>query len=160
SSNAQLHLESYASPQNLYDLLSIITMWTDNNIFFKSFKALITLDVNNGTVPSAIPNLEKISQIVAFQPNQYKTTASCFSTGLCLLCRISLKISCDEEISTTFQSQLEINPIATTSSTNAFDENRSTISSNKQKNITSKSSTTRVVESKHINSPGEELMTR
>ncbi|KAF0507598.1 hypothetical protein F8M41_018979 [Gigaspora margarita] len=83
--------------------------------------------------------------------------------------------SSDEEISFTFQSQLEINPIATTSSTNAFDGNRSTISSKgKQRNITPKSSTTRVVENKRnvinpnlslplpqdTNSPGEELITR
>ncbi|CAG8671951.1 5496_t:CDS:2 [Gigaspora margarita] len=88
--------------------------------------------------------------------------------------------SSDEEISTTFQS-LEINPIATTSSTNAFDGNRSTISSIKQRNTTPKSSifesnlgTTRVVESKRnainpnlslplpqdTNYLGEELMTR
>ncbi|CAG8817178.1 29077_t:CDS:2 [Gigaspora margarita] len=89
--------------------------------------------------------------------------------------------SSDEEISTTFHSQLEINPIATTSSTNAFDGNRSTISSIKQRNITPKSSIfesnlemTRVVESKRsainpnlslplphdTNYPGVELMTR
>uniref|UniRef100_A0A8H4AKV2 Uncharacterized protein n=1 Tax=Gigaspora margarita TaxID=4874 RepID=A0A8H4AKV2_GIGMA len=74
----------------------------------------------------------------------------------------------DEEIS-------EINPIATTSSTNAFDGNRSAISSKgKQRDITPKSSTSRMVESKRnvinpnlslplpqdTNSPGEELMTR